>query len=340
LSWPVAIALAFGAIMLGAGVLLFVSAHWDGMSPAWRFIAVLVLTGGFHVAGSAVEPRLPGLASTLHGVGTLALGGGVFLAGQIFNLDEHWPGGLMLWAGGAVAGFVVLRDLPQFALAVLLSPAWLVAEWAVATHNVRNRESVQVLASGVFLLALVYFTAAGPGRPDRRRRLLVNLGAIVFLPAAAVLALLAQELGGVFPADTTSGPALQVIGWTVAIGLPLLVAAIARGKEAWPVIIATLWVLALLAIQGAASNVPQYAWWAVFAIGLVSWGVHEARTERINMGAVVFGATVLAFYFSQVMDKLGRSASLVGFGLIFLAGGALLERIRRRLVGQAREVHA
>jgi hypothetical protein len=45
---------------------------------------------------------------------------------------------------------------------------------------------------------------------------------------------------------------------------------------------------------------------------------------------------VIAFYFSEVMDKLGRSASLVGLGLLFLAGGWALERLRRQLVLQAR----
>ena len=54
------------------------------------------------------------------------------------------------------------------------------------------------------------------------------------------------------------------------------------------------------------------------------------------MGAALFAATVVAFYFSEVMDKLGRSASLIGLGLLFLAGGWALERLRRRLVLQAR----
>jgi hypothetical protein len=53
------------------------------------------------------------------------------------------------------------------------------------------------------------------------------------------------------------------------------------------------------------------------------------------MGAVIFAATVLAFYFSQVMDKLGRSLSLVGLGILFLAGGWALDRLRRRLVNLA-----
>ena len=56
----------------------------------------------------------------------------------------------------------------------------------------------------------------------------------------------------------------------------------------------------------------------------------------MNMGAAIFAATVIAFYFSEVMDKLERSVSLVGLGLLFLAGGWLLERVRRRLVQQTR----
>jgi hypothetical protein len=70
---------------------------------------------------------------------------------------------------------------------------------------------------------------------------------------------------------------------------------------------------------------------------LIAWGIDEGRSERVNMGSAVFAATVVAFYFSEVMDKLGRSASLIGLGLLFLAGGWALERLRRRLVQQARE---
>jgi hypothetical protein len=32
------------------------------------------------------------------------------------------------------------------------------------------------------------------------------------------------------------------------------------------------------------------------------------------------------------MDKLGRSTSLIGIGLLFLGGGWALERMRRRLL--------
>jgi uncharacterized membrane protein len=41
--WQVLIALILGAILLGAGVLLFVAAHWDGVSPVARMLLVLTM---------------------------------------------------------------------------------------------------------------------------------------------------------------------------------------------------------------------------------------------------------------------------------------------------------
>jgi uncharacterized membrane protein len=40
LRWPAVLALAFGGILLAAGVTLFVAAHWYEMSPTMRFSLV------------------------------------------------------------------------------------------------------------------------------------------------------------------------------------------------------------------------------------------------------------------------------------------------------------
>jgi uncharacterized membrane protein len=53
-----------------------------------------------------------------------------------------------------------------------------------------------------------------------------------------------------------------------------------------------------------------------------------------------FGLTVIVFYFSEVMDKLGRSASLIGFGILFLVLAWLLEKTRRQLVAKVRAAAA
>ena len=50
-----------------------------------------------------------------------------------------------------------------------------------------------------------------------------------------------------------------------------------------------------------------------------------------------FAVTVLLFYFSDVMDKLDRATSLIVVGLLFLGGGWLLERTRRRLIAHIQQ---
>src|SRR6185369_2344197 len=96
LRWPVWIALAFGAVLLGAGFLLFVSAHWDQMSAGSRMALVVSLVLLFHAAGAAMAGRFEGLSIALHTIGTVALGAAIALAGQIFNLSEHWPTAVLL----------------------------------------------------------------------------------------------------------------------------------------------------------------------------------------------------------------------------------------------------
>jgi uncharacterized membrane protein len=60
--------------------------------------------------------------------------------------------------------------------------------------------------------------------------------------------------------------------------------------------------------------------------------VHHASRALVNLGIVGFAITVGWFYFSDIFDKVGRSLGLIGLGILFLAGGWALEKMRRRLM--------
>ena len=336
LRWPVLIALAFGGLMVCGGVLLFVAAHWDALSPAMRFSLVIAMVGGFHLVAALTAERFPGMATTLHAIGTVALGGGIALAGQIFNLAEHWPSGILMWAIGAGLGWLVLRQVPQLVLAAVLVPAWLVSEWMVAVGSFYEAMARSVATCGVFLCAVAYLTAVRDGRNEDWRRALFWIGSVALLPASLVLAFVAERGWWHNELAPPLLSTLYLTGWLVAAAGPPGLAWLLRGKDAWMNAVASVWAILLTVIASANTDIPLYLWWALGAIGLVAWGVRDGRGERVNFGAAIFAATVIAFYFSQVMDKLGRSASLVGLGLLFLAGGWALERVRRRLVLQAR----
>ena len=124
-SWLTLLALAFGAISVASGALLFVSAHWDQIPPDGRMALVVAMVAAFHAAGAAVARRFESLSITLHAIGTVTLGAAIALAGQIYNLAEHWPSAVLLWAIGAAAGWALLRQWPQAALTAILAPAWL-----------------------------------------------------------------------------------------------------------------------------------------------------------------------------------------------------------------------
>jgi uncharacterized membrane protein len=79
-------------------------------------------------------------------------------------------------------------------------------------------------------------------------------------------------------------------------------------------------------------NLAAHALVAAFAVFVVWWGVHHASRALVNLGIVGFAITVGWFYFSDIFDKVGRSLGLIGLGILFLAGGWVLEKMRRRLV--------
>ncbi|HET7208211.1 MAG TPA: DUF2157 domain-containing protein [Terriglobales bacterium] len=345
LQWPVLLAVALGALMLGAGVLLFVSAHWDNLSPSGRFSLVLLLVAIFHVSGAILSTRFSALSTALHAVGTIALGAGIFLAAQIFNLQEHWPGGVLLWSVGAALAWFLLKEWPQAAAVALLLPAWLGSEWIDATQRFRGIEPV--LARGIFLLAITYLTAFYGERRGAERRALAWIGALALIPSAVVTV---TPGGWMFmKSDLPAG--LLAVGTILGLLLPLVLAWWLRGRAAWLNGIAAMWVLLAMTlttytpqqeslIHYAWREVGPYIWCGLAALGLIAWGLLEARRERINLGVAGFGLTVIVFYFSEVMDKLGRSASLIGFGILFLVLGWLLEKTRRQLVAKVRAAAA
>ena len=343
--WPVTVALALGAILVCAGVLLFVAAHWDQLSPGSRFALVLVLVAAFPIAGAFVGERFPALSLTFYAVGTICTGAGIFLAAQIFNLQEHWPSGILLWTIAAIAAWLLVRHWSQTVIVAILLPAWLTGEWIARGDQYHVRWFV--LAAGLLFLSFTYLSALTEKRYSPDRVALVAIGAVALLPCGVFAFVSHLEPAGNWRNLPAQPATLGIFSWTLALALPLLMALLLRSKDAWMNGIAALWVILIGTLPtimqtnndifvSFRATLALYIWAAIGALGLVAWGFYERRSERINLGIAGFALTVAIFYFSDVMDKLGRSASLISMGVLFLLGGWVLERLRRRLLAQMR----
>jgi uncharacterized membrane protein len=157
------------------------------------------------------------------------------------------------------------------------------------------------------------------------------------LPTASATAELRESW--IWQRHTQNLPAsLQITGYACAY-LPILIVAVLRRKQrALPMVGAAIWIFVLV-IAGRRDNMESnpwlYLWVALGACALCYWGVRENRKLFINYGTVIFALDLIAFYFSNVLDKLGRSMGLILLGAIFLAGGWVLNRLRTDLIARA-----
>lgn len=338
--WQVLLALIFGGILLAAGISLFVAAHWDELSPAVRFTVALGMVVVLHLGGMLARPRFDRLAIVLHGVGTVAAGAAIALVGQIFNIQEHWPAAVLLWALCALAGWALLHDQVQQTISLLLLPAWIVCEWAARSDGYRGADVFGARMVAVF--AAAYLTSF----LSEKKKLVFGVlfaAASIALVVSALLLADSYSSWSQWPKDATMPVHLAVLAWLCIAVLPLAFAWRFNRPAVLPVLVILLMAIVLPHLY--ALQYQEYSKWqtptptllahalvALVAAFLAWWGVQQRSRAIINYGVVGFGLAVLWFYFSGVMGKLERSFSLMLLGLLFLGGGWLLEKTRRRLV--------
>jgi len=346
-GWQGIVALTLGAIPLAYGVALFVSAHWDLLGPGSRFTLVVAMVAAFHLAGAFTRKVYRGLSTAFHAVGTVSTGAAIALVGQIFNIQEHWPAAVLLWAIAALAGWILLRDQAQETLTFLLFPAWMLCEWVI--HTQWYIGSVVYVGRFLVVWAILYLTLFLGSRHKAVQ------GILFAVAVAAAVCGIVFLLGG-----WHSWSAAQVylplrdrfFGWTTIAALPLFFTLFRLRKSLIPVVAALAFSIALpwchrtwiehynfgVGVKGSyprsEPTLAAYALVAAFAVFISWWGVRQASRLLVNLGIVGFAVAVGWFYFSDIFDKMGRSLGLIGLGILFLVGGWALEKTRRGVLSR------
>jgi uncharacterized membrane protein len=353
IGWQGLVALILGAILLACGVVLFVNAHWDQMGPGARYVLVMAMVAVFHLGGGLARSSYHGLSTALHAVGTVATGAAIALVGQIFNIQEHWPAAILLWAVAALAGWALLQDEAQQTLTLLLFPAWIFCELCYATQNHIGQD----VFLGRFLIAwaVLYLTVF----LDSKRKVAQGILFVVAAIGCLIGVVITLESWRSWYGNQSFFPfSLQVWGWIDFAVLPLLIALVKLRKSLAPVAVAIAFSVALpwcirVRLQRydygnyhssytySTPNLLAHALVAAFTVFIIWWGVRQASKALVNLGIVGFAITVGWFYFSDLFDKMGRALGLIGLGILFLAGGWALEKMRRGLIaGMGREAAA
>jgi len=343
-GWQGMVALILGAILLACGVVLFVSAHWDEIGPGARFMLVIGMVAVIHLGGACTRKSFRGLSTALHAVGTISTGAAIALVGQIFNIEEHWPAAILMWAIAALAGWILLRDEAQQVLTLLLFPAWVLSEFSI---HAQGHIGLEVYI-GRFLIvwAALYLTFFIGSRRKAVRGILFAIAALASVNGIVLV----MESWVSWGADQTFLPlSTRVWGWTAIAVLPLFFAVFHFRRSVVPVTAALVFSLLLPWCDRVWTGLFHYRGYphnggygepsvlchllvAAYAVFIIWWGVRQTSRSLVNLGIVGFAIVVGWFYFSNIFDEMGRSLGLIGLGVLFLAGGWALEKTRRRLL--------
>lgn len=344
IRWQGLIALILGAILLACGVALFLSAHWDQFSPSVRFAIALGMVAAVHLAGGLVRNKFGALSIALHAVGTVSAGAAIAIGGQIFNMEGHWPLVILLWAIAAACGWMLLEDQVQQTLTLLIVPAWMICE--LGFRMGRHIGADAFIGRALFMGAILYLTFFVRSENRVVRGILFAVAAV-----AAVIGTMMMTAGWIsYSSAQTFVPfGVRIWAWIVIATLPLVIAAFRGHKGLVPVALGVVYAIALpwctrvwtvtesfgaihRTVNRTEPSVAAHATIMLFALFLSLWGVRIVSRRLVNVSIVYFGAAAAWFYFSNVWDKVGRSLGLIGLGVLLLAGGWMLEKMRRRLM--------
>ena len=240
LKWQGITVLILGAILLACGVVLFVSAHWNQMGPGARYLLVMAMVAVFHIGGGLARTSFRGLSTALHAVGTAATGAAIALVGQIFNIQEHWPAAVLLWALAALAGWALLHDQAQQTLALLLVPAWIFCEIGFRSDG--------YIGDGVYMgrlcfaWAILYITFF---LGSRRKAVQGILFAVSVIAAVTGIVMMLSNWASWSSQQSLIPFSTRVWAWVAIAAVPLIIAAFHGHKGLIPVAAAIAFCLAL-----------------------------------------------------------------------------------------------
>ena len=365
-----AIVSLIGAVLIAAGIVLLIAAHWNEIPRGVKIASGLLLMLGFHAGGwwlstlrsspatedgREVQGKYRKTGEALHLIGSCLFLANIALIGQIYNIVSRPPNAFLLWWIGIAALPWLLRSKAQHILLLLAFGIWFGLE-------VNERGGLIYCGSDerqVLLYALLGLVYLGAGYCLRRATfsefagVTEKLGLLAFL--IFIYPLTWKEFFGRWDNSEIQQwffPALAVFALLLLVaGFKNLTALTRQWRWTWfasllgmMVFMATVWFGCWQLDHAGESR--HYFWgesWSylvgslalfVFCLLQIQIGIQERSQFLVNLGVVFIALDIIAAYCDLFgsMARTGLMFILSGVFLILFA--VFLEKKRRALMKQ------
>jgi uncharacterized membrane protein len=342
-----------GAVLVTAGIVLLISAHWNEIPRGVKIAAGLALMLGAHGLGwwlREVHGVYRKTGEALQFAGSALFLANIALVGQIYHIESRAPNAFLLWLGGIAALPWLLRSKAQFVLLLAAISIWFGCEINQRDSLINFCEERQVLA-----YALLGLTFVGAGYCLRRTTFggfapvaerLGMLGLLVFVypltwagfwgwrhDEAGLCQWLLPSLAGLAILSTAVGirnlPSLSRqwrITWLVALaGVALLLTAAfyAPRERHWS------WSNSFDVVNAVASLALF-----VFCLLQIQVGLQERSRFLVNLGVAFIGLDIISTYFGLFGTMARTGLMFVISGVFLILFGMYLEKKRRKFMQQ------
>lgn len=340
-----------GAVLITAGIVLLISAHWDEIPRGVKIAGGLTLMLGAHIGGWWLRGgKYPKTGEALQFAGSALFLANIALVGQIYHLESRTPNAFLLWLIGIAALPWILRSQAQFVLLLVALSIWFGCEINQRDSLIYFGDQSQVLAYALlglnflgagFWLRRTRFSDFAPGAET-----LGMLGLLLFaypltwagfmnwhrdysalcpwlLPVMAAFGILAAASGVKQIAMPDRQWRLTWGGTLAGAGALLCATFYAPVNETWR------W-------HGTFDAVNAVATIALFVFCLlqIQVGVHQRSRFLVNLGTAFIGLDIISAYFGLFGTMATTGFMFVVSGVFLILFGVYLEKKRRKFMRQ------
>lgn len=323
ISWGAIIVGAFGALMIGLGIIALFAANWDSLNrPARAAVAVtpLIVCGLIGIIASFKNVKAMAFWEHLGILWCVSTVAAACLVAQTYQV------------GGSVPGLVLLVAL------LMLPIAWLTKSvaimmfwplfaiiWAAASEDFEG-ESWSLLVKSFALMALslpafIAFLRRKPCRAALVAGLIVT--GLLYSLGAAIMTLT------VMPYKSWAYPEVSVMVFWVLSAIVLGLGAKFK-LPTWPMI-------ATIVISGAAmTTVSQEIWIfglsVLIAVSIAWYGIWRVKLSYMNIGAALFLWLLLAKFFESKISFTIKGIVLICSGVALTLLNVAMTQFKKRRV--------
>lgn len=150
----VAVLAILGVVLLGFAVISFVAANWAAMGKLLRMGLILCLMwSAYGIAAYALKRNLMVYAHAFGLLGAVVFGGAIMLIAQSFNIQAHYPTGVLLWFFGAYSTALIIRSNAILVFASLLAGLWMMLAFTGEIADTKQIWLYPILAIGIGIVA-------------------------------------------------------------------------------------------------------------------------------------------------------------------------------------------